>query len=39
MILESNKIKSVTAFTFFSSICREVMGADAMILSFLTIEF
>ena len=33
VILESKKIKSVTASTFSPSICHEVMGADAMILA------
>ena len=30
VILESKKIKSVTASTFWSSLCHEVMGPDAM---------
>ena len=34
VILESEKIKSVTASTFSLFICREVMGQDAMILGF-----
>ena len=34
VILESNKIKSVTVSIVFSSICYEVMGLDAMILVF-----
>ena len=34
VILEPKKIKSVTASTFFPSICHEVMGPDAMILVF-----
>ena len=34
VILEPKKIKSVTASTFSSSICHEVMGLDAMILVF-----
>ena len=34
VILEPKKIKSVTISTFSSSICREVMGLDAMILVF-----
>ena len=34
MILEPQKIKSVTTSTFSSSICHEVMGLDAMILVF-----
>ena len=32
VILESKKIKSVTASTFPTSICHGVMGSDAMIL-------
>ena len=31
LILKPKKIKSVTISTFFPSICREVMGLDAMI--------
>ena len=34
VILESKKIKSVTVFTFYPSICHEVMGLDAMIFVF-----
>ena len=34
VILESKKIKSVTASIFSPSICREVMELDAMILVF-----
>ena len=34
VILESNKIKSVTVSIVFPSICHEVMGPDAMILVF-----
>ena len=34
VILEPKKIKSVTASTFSPSICREVMGQDAMSLYF-----
>ena len=34
VILKPKKIKSVTASTFSSSICHEVMGPDAMILVF-----
>ena len=34
VILEPKKRKSVTASTFSSSICHEVMGLDAMILDF-----
>ena len=34
MILETRKINSVTASTFFLSVCLEVMGPDAMILIF-----
>ena len=39
VILKPKKIKSVTAPTFHPSICHEVMGPDAMILVFLSIEF
>ena len=35
VVLEPKKRKSVTASTFFASICHEVMGSDAMILVFL----
>ena len=31
VILEPNKIKSVTAYTFSPSVCNEVIGPDAMI--------
>ena len=34
VILEPEKIKSVTASTFAVSVCYEVMGPDAMILVF-----
>ena len=34
VILETKKIKSVTASTFYPSICHEVMGPDTMILVF-----
>ena len=34
VILEPEKIKSVTVSTVATSICREVMGLDAMILVF-----
>ena len=34
VILEPNKIKSVTVSTFLPSICHEVMGPDVMILVF-----
>ena len=34
VIFEPKKIKSVTVSTFSPSICREVMGLDAMILIF-----
>ena len=37
VILEPKKRKFVTAYTFSSSICREVMGLDAMILEFFLI--
>ena len=36
VILESKEIKSVTVSTFPPSICHEMMGLDAMILSFFT---
>ena len=39
VILESKKTKSVTASTFSPSICQEVTGPDARILSFSTVEF
>ena len=39
VILEPKKRKSVTASTFSTSICHEVMGPDAMILSFFSVEF
>ena len=39
VILEPKKIKSVTAYTFPPSICHEVMGLNAMILSFLSVKF
>ena len=47
VILEPKKIKIVTVSTFAPSICREVMGLDAMIfrcfffndLCFLNVEF
>ena len=34
VILELNKIKSLTVSTVFPSICHDVMGPDAMILVF-----
>jgi len=37
-ILEHKKIKSVTVSTFLPSICREVMGLDAVI-SFINVKF
>ena len=39
VILESKKIKSLTVSIVSPSICCEVMGLDAMILSFLNVEF
>ena len=39
VILEPKKIKSVTVSIVFPSICYEAMGLDAMILSFLNVEF
>ena len=37
--LEPKKIKSVTVYTVFPSICHEVMGPDAMILVFWMLNF
>ena len=34
VILEPKKIKSVTVSVFYPSICHEVMGLDAIILTF-----
>ena len=39
VILEPEKIKSVTASTFAVSVCYEVMGPDAMILVFWMLSF
>ena len=39
VILEPKKIKSVTVSTVSPSICHEVMGPDAMILVFWTLNF
>ena len=39
VILDPKKIKSVTVSIVSPSICHEVMGLDAMILSFLNVEF
>ena len=39
VMLEPKKRKFVTASTFPSSICHEVMGLDTMILVFFNIEF
>ena len=39
VILESKKLKSVTVFIVFPSICHEVMGPDAMIFLFWTLSF
>ena len=39
VILEPKKIKSLTVSIVFPSICHEVMGPDAKILSFLNAEF
>ena len=39
VILEPKKRKSVTALTFSTSISHEVLGPDAMILSFLVFSF
>ena len=38
VILEPPEMKSVTDSTVSPSICHEVMGPDAMILSFLSVE-
>ena len=39
VILEPKKIKSLTVSIVFLSICHEVMGLDAMISTFLNVEF
>ena len=39
VILEAPQIKSVTVFIVSPSICHEVMGSDAMIRSFVNVEF
>ena len=39
VILEPQKIKSVTVSIVSPSICHEVMGLDAMILVFLNVDF
>ena len=39
VILDPKKIKFVTASTFSLSVCHEVMGPDAMILVFFSVEF
>ena len=39
VILEPKKIKSLALSTVAPLICHEVMGPDAMILSFLNVEF
>ena len=39
VILEPKKIKSVTVSIVSPFICHEVMGPNAMILSFLNVEF
>ena len=39
VILEPKKIESMTAYTFSPSICREVMGSDAVILVFWMLSF
>ena len=39
VILEPRKIKSVIVSIGSPSICHEVMGPDAMVLSFLNVEF
>ena len=39
VILEPKKIKSVTASSFSTSICHEVMGPEAMVLVFWMLSF
>ena len=39
VMLEPREIKSATVSTVSLSICQEVMGPDAMILVFLSVEF
>ena len=39
VLLEPKKMKSVTVSIVSPSICHEVMGLDAMIFSFLKVEF
>ena len=39
VILEPQNTKSLTVSIVSPSICHEVMGPDAMILSFLNVEF
>ena len=39
VILELEKIKSLTISTVSPSICHEVMGLDARIFTFLNVEF
>ena len=39
VILEPKKVKSVTVSIVYPSICHEVMGLNAMILVFLSVEF
>ena len=39
MVTTAKKLKYVTVSIISSSICHEVMGPDAMILSFLNVEF
>ena len=39
VILETRKIKSVTASIFSPSICYEMLGPDARILVFFNVEF
>ena len=39
VILKPKKIKSATVSTFFLSICRDMMGLDAMIFIFLMLSF
>ena len=39
VILEPKKVKSVIVSIVYPSICHEVMGLNAMILVFLSVEF
>ena len=39
VILEPKKIKSISVSIVSPSVCQKVMGTDAIILSFLNVEF